>query len=211
MSGGTGRREDVVLAGHRGDAAAARAALADADPAIRGAALGALTRCGALTPTDLLAGLRDDEAAVRRRAAEEAGRLRHPDVVEALLGALSDPDDTVTEAAAHALGEIEPPPERADAVATAVARLVTGHAEVVVRETAVAALGSLGDPTALPAVLAATTDVATVRRRAVLALAAFEGPEVDAALERLSTDRDRQTRQSAEDLLHDWGPGDESP
>ena len=56
------------------------------------------------------------------------------------------------------------------------AGLVTGHHEVVVRETAVAALGSLGDPAGVGAVLAATTDVATVRRRAVLALAAFDGP-----------------------------------
>ena len=74
------------------------------------------------------------------------------------------------------------------------------------RETAVAALGSLGDAAGLPAVLAATTDVATVRRRAVLALAAFEGPEVEAALPRLAEDRDRQVRQAAEDLLHGWGP-----
>jgi hypothetical protein len=39
-----------------------------------------------------------------------------------------------------------------------------------------------------------------VRRRAVLALAAFEGPEVDAALEAARSDRDWQTRQGAEDL-----------
>jgi hypothetical protein len=35
----------------------------------------------------------------------------------------------------------------------------------------------------------------------VLALAAFEGPEVDAALRRALGDRDRQVRQAAEDLL----------
>jgi hypothetical protein len=34
----------------------------------------------------------------------------------------------------------------------------------------------------------------------VLALAAFDGPEVDAALEAASTDRDWQVRQAAEDL-----------
>ncbi|MFP3906108.1 MAG: hypothetical protein ACLFWR_03700, partial [Acidimicrobiales bacterium] len=50
-------------------------------------------------------------------------------------------------------------------------------------------------------ILAATTDIATVRRRAVIALAPFEGPEVDAALERARTDRDWQVRQAAEDLL----------
>jgi uncharacterized membrane protein len=41
-----------------------------------------------------------------------------------------------------------------------------------------------------------------VRRRAVIALAPFDGPEVDDALERARTDRDWQVRQAAEDLLH---------
>ena len=45
------------------------------------------------------------------------------------------------------------------------------------------------------------TDKPAVRRRAVVALAAFEGPEVDAALERAKEDRDWQVRQIAEDLL----------
>jgi HEAT repeat protein len=40
-----------------------------------------------------------------------------------------------------------------------------------------------------------------VRRRAVLALAPFDGPEVTAALARAATDPDWQVRQAAEDLL----------
>jgi HEAT repeat protein len=64
----------------------------------------------------------------------------------------------------------------------------------------VAALGSIGDATGLPAILAATQDKPAVRRRAVLALAPFDGPEVDAALARARTDRDWQVRQAAEDL-----------
>ena len=63
------------------------------------------------------------------------------------------------------------------------------------------ALGAIGDVDGLPAILAATTDKATVRRRAVIALAPFEGPEVDAALEAARTDRDWQVRQAAEDQL----------
>jgi hypothetical protein len=39
----------------------------------------------------------------------------------------------------------------------------------------------------------------------VLALAAFEGPEVDAAWERARTDRDRQVRDAVDELL---GPAD---
>ena len=51
--------------------------------------------------------------------------------------------------------------------------------------------------------LAACRDRATVRRRAVIALAAFEGPEVDAALRTALDDRDWQVRQAAEDLLRE--------
>jgi hypothetical protein len=39
-----------------------------------------------------------------------------------------------------------------------------------------------------------------VRRRAVLALAPFDGPEVEAAIDKALTDRDWQVRQAAEDL-----------
>ena len=69
------------------------------------------------------------------------------------------------------------------------------------REASVAALGAIGDQRGLDAILRATTDKATVRRRAVLALAPFDGAEVDAALESARTDRDWQVRQAAEDLL----------
>jgi HEAT repeat protein len=79
--------------------------------------------------------------------------------------------------------------------------VATFHSDPLVREAAVAALGALGDPDGLEAVLAACRDKAPIRRRAVLALAAFEGPEVDAALRAALDDRDWQTRQAAEDLL----------
>jgi HEAT repeat protein len=78
--------------------------------------------------------------------------------------------------------------------------LATDHADALVREAAVASLGAIGDPAGLPAILAATRDKPAVRRRAVLALAPFDDPDVDAALERARTDRDWQVRQAAEDL-----------
>ena len=81
------------------------------------------------------------------------------------------------------------------------AQLATEHDDPLVRESAVAAIGALGDELGLPAVLEATTDKPAVRRRAVLALAAFEGPEVDAAWERARTDRDRQVRDAVDELL----------
>jgi HEAT repeat protein len=76
-----------------------------------------------------------------------------------------------------------------------------GHADPLCREACVAALGAIGDPTGLPAVLAALDDKPAIRRRAAVALAAFEGPAVEAALHRCLDDRDWQVRQVAEDLL----------
>ena len=68
------------------------------------------------------------------------------------------------------------------------------------RESAVAALGAIGDERGLAAIIAACDDKPAVRRRAVLALAPFDGDEVDATIERALADRDWQVRQAAEDL-----------
>ncbi len=178
----------------------ARALLRDADPAVRATALGALARQGTLVGADLEGAAADPAAAVRRRAAEVAAHAdRRLGVAGALLRLLDDPDDTVVEVAAWACGERDGAGD-GGVVVDALVRLGTGHIEPLVREAAVAALGALGDERGLPAILAATRDRATVRRRAVLALAPFEGPEVDAALERARSDRDWQVRQAAEDL-----------
>ena len=69
------------------------------------------------------------------------------------------------------------------------------------REAAVAALGAIGDERGLTAILKACDDKPTVRRRAVLALAPFDGDDVKAALTKALDDRDWQVRQAAEDLL----------
>jgi HEAT repeat protein len=75
------------------------------------------------------------------------------------------------------------------------------HPDALVREAAVAALGCIGTPEAKAPVLHAIADKATVRRRAIIALAAFEGDDVEAALALATGDRDWQVRQAAEDLL----------
>jgi HEAT repeat protein len=190
------RRREVAVAGHAGDVDTARAAQADADPAVRATAIGALERLGALGPADLEAALGDPSPRVRRRAIE-ACAARPGDAAPSLLGCLDDPDVSIAEVAAWASGERRPP-ERG--VVTVLARLVTEHEDALVREAAVAALGSIGDEAGRPAILAALADKATVRRRAVLALAPFDGPDVDAALAAAREDRDWQVRQAAEDL-----------
>jgi HEAT repeat protein len=193
----SGDRRAVAVAGHTGDVATAAAALRHHDPAVRSTAIGALHRLGALETTVLEEALRDDEPTVRRRALSIAATLPG-DRPPTILGLLDDTDPVVAETAAWATGERQPPEPGAG---EALARLATGHAEHLVREAAVAAIGAVGDPVGLPAVLAALDERATIRRRAVVALAAFEGPEVEAALRRAAGDRDRQVRQIAEDLL----------
>jgi HEAT repeat protein len=120
-------------------------------------------------------------------------------VIGSLCEALADPDDSVVDAAAFGLGELGALVAGSPAIA-ALAAVAGGHREPLCRESAVAALGAIGDAAGLPAVLAATRDKPAVRRRAVLALAAFDGPEVDAALQAGLSDRDWQVRQAAEDL-----------
>jgi HEAT repeat protein len=190
------RRRDAAVAGHRGDVAAARRFLADPVAAVRATALGALARAGGLTADDLASGLADAEAEVRARAAELAAPWPG-DEPPALAGALADADPAVVESAAWASGERQPPEPGIVSVLVAVA---TGHDDPLCREAAVAALGAIGDDAGLAAILAATTDRPAVRRRAVLALAPFAGPEVDAALTRALQDRDWQVRQAAEDV-----------
>jgi HEAT repeat protein len=191
------RRRDVALAGHRGDARAVREYRRDPAPEVRAAALGALARAGDLQPADLQAGLTDEAAPVRRRAAELAATCPG-DAAPHLGPVLEDPDPSVVEMAAWACGERAPPEPGAVA---ALAQVATDHDDPLCREAAVAALGALGEPAGLPAILAATSDRPAVRRRAVLALAPFAGPEVETALQRALEDRDWQVRQAAEDLL----------
>jgi len=213
----------AVLAGHGGDRAGARVLARDPDAAVRGAALGALARLGALSANDVVGALGDGDAGVRRRACTIAGRMLAAGaprggadgasgtlvgvLVEVLAG---DPDWQVVEAAAAALGEMSGPGD--GRVVHALAAVGATHDEPLCREAAVAALGALAggggveDPeAALAAVLGALEDRPAVRRRAAAALAAFDDPRAEAGLRRCLDDRDWQVRQAAEELLDAGG------
>ncbi|HEX3393208.1 MAG TPA: HEAT repeat domain-containing protein [Acidimicrobiales bacterium] len=193
MAEAADRRRAVALAGHTGDVDTARAHLHDPAPVVRSTALAALARLGAATIAEVREALGDEEPTVRRRACEVTTAV---DGVDA-SGLLADPDPRVVEVAAWALGEkVSVTAEALDALVS----VATGHDDALCREAAVAALGAIGDERGLPAILAATADKATVRRRAVISLAGFSGPGVDAALEAALGDRDWQVRQAAEDL-----------
>ena len=190
------RRRVVALAGHMGDPDTARAGLTDPEPAVRGTALGALHRLGALRPHELEASFADRAPSVRRRAAEVAAN--YPAV--SLLGLLGDTDPTVVEVAAWSCGEHE---QVTDDVLHRLIELATADDDPLVRESSVAALGAIGDDRGLEAILAGCVDKPAIRRRAVLALAPFDGEAVTAAIEAALVDRDWQVRQAAEDLVRD--------
>jgi HEAT repeat protein len=189
----TARWREIAIAGHTGDAAMALDALTDDDPVVRELALGALERMRVLTDEQVVISLGDQEASVRRRGAMIAGH--RPSV--SLLSALTDASPSVVEAAAWACGEQETVAD--DVLATLIDLGVTST-DALVREACVAALGAIGDERGLATILHGCTDKPAVRRRAVLALAPFDGDEVDAALHAALSDRDWQVRQAAEDV-----------
>ena len=183
----------VAEAGHNGDEATARESTFSTDPVLRELSLGALQRMGALTDGDLQTAFGDADYTVRRRAVILAAKRRNV----SLIALLHDDNDSVVEAAAWACGEHEVVSEEEF---TTLIALATEAGEPLVRESAIAALGAIGDARGLPAILAGCADKPAIRRRAVLALAPFSGPQVDAALQAALQDRDWQVRQAAEDL-----------
>ncbi len=199
------RRRQVIVAGHTGQIDRARRGLGDPSPDVQAAALGAVARAGSLTVADVTAALEAGRPPLRRRAVEAALSVRGPgsrSVLFALLvEALADPDPLVVVGAAWFLAE-----RRVTAAVAALAAVARDHPDVRCREAAVAALGAIGDPTGLPAVLRALDDKPTVRRRATVALAGFDDPRVEPALRRSAEDRDWQVRQAADELLDEAAP-----
>jgi HEAT repeat protein len=185
----------VIQSGFNGDIATAQAGLSSSQADVRASALRSLHRLNELTSEQLQIAIADTASEVRRTAAEFAAPF-HDVSIHHLI---DDADVFVAEMAAWSLGE------RVPVIDEELQHLIdrtTSHEEPVVREACAAALGSIGDERGLPAILQACEDKPAVRRRAVLALAPFEGEEVDVALQKALEDRDWQVRQNAEILIH---------
>lgn len=207
------RRLEAIVAGHRGEAAVAERLLNDPDAGVRAAALGALARCGALQAEQVGRALGDEAAEVRCRAAE----LAPPDVE--LVGLLRDPDASVVEVVAAALGERD----RDSGPVEELCRVAASHDDPLCRESAVAALGAIAagldaeagaaqeaaaEATrvaargmALEMLLAAMDDRPQIRRRALLGLYQFDDDRAADAVRAALEDRDRQVRAVAGELL----------
>jgi HEAT repeat protein len=174
--------------------------LVDPDPAIRRLAA---SSCAAHTDdAAVVATLErtieiDPDPRVRAEATEVLA-LAGPAVQEILLRHRSARDVVVAEAVATGLGEIE----SAAAVPWLIAAATNRAGDRLVREAAVAALGAIGDPRAEPALLdLVAAGPPQVRRRAVVALTAFEGEAVESAIEAAVTDRNPMVREVAEMLM----------
>jgi HEAT repeat protein len=160
-------------------------------------ALRAARRRDLVTDDVWRAALTDDDVDVRREALTliAASPVNDQSLFELLIDALGDADALVVDGAVFALGEHLYVPALEGLI-----RVATNHEDARCRESAIAALGAIGDDRARPAVLGALEDKPAVRRRAIVALANFEGPDIEEALARASEDRDWQVRAAVDQL-----------
>ena len=190
---GIERRQQLVQLAREGDLSLARELCGDGDPRVRASSIAVLSENDALDESLIALGLSDPNPLVRMTVARAAAQNSSISVLELL----NDEDSSVVEIACWAAGEQT---EHNDSIIEALSGIVLEHEDALCRESAVAALGALGDARGLESILKATKDIATVRRRAVIALAPFEGQAVTDALQLALSDRDWQVRQAAEDL-----------
>ena len=163
------------------------------DPDVRATALRVLDNEGKLEKGIVERSLSDSAFKVRSALAYLLSTNRDIPAMKFLL----DEDAEIVEIACWGIGE------RGDTsaeVLDVLQSITESHSDSLCRESAVAALGALGNRNALGSILKAVEDIATVRRRAVLALAPFDGPEVELAITKALEDRDWQVRQAAEDI-----------
>ena len=189
--------EQLAIAAHARDLTTLAKLCNDDHPEVRARAIRTLGVFGSEADPLIRTAVGDSDARVRAAAASAAS---HHEAVD-ILDLLSDESPAVVECACFAMGEREDASTR-----TALEQIAKSHDDPLCRESAIAALGVIGAQESLTVILAALKDKAYVRRRAVVALSAFDGPEVDEALRQCLTDKDHQVRQLAEDLLEVDGP-----
>jgi len=162
-------------------------------------ALRGIVRQHLATADDWRGALGDRDLDVRREALNQ---IAHADVdaelAAVIMSCLDDDDALVVDGAVFALGEHLYVP-----AVEMLCGIATSHEDARCRESAIAALGAIGDDRARPVILGALTDKPPVRRRAIVALSNFEGPDIDEALERASQDRDWQVRAAVNQLGRD--------
>ncbi len=177
-----------------------RTNLSSTVPRHRILALRGAVRQQLVTSNEWKQALSDSDVDVRREALNQVAHATVDDqsVTDAVVARLSDTDALVVDGALFALGE-----HLHVGAVEQMCVIATTHEDARCRESAIAALGAIGDDRARPAILAALNDKPPVRRRAIVALSNFEGPDIDEALSRASEDRDWQVRAAVNQLVRE--------
>jgi len=163
-------------------------------------ALRGLVRLSLMTTALWREVLADSDVDVRRDALQQLAHatLEDTGVLDDVIVMLAEEDALVVDAAAFALGE-----HLYVAAVLPLCATATEHEDARCRESAIASLGAIGDDRARATIIAALRDKPPIRRRAVVALANFEGPDIDAALEEAGEDKDWQVRSAVAQLRDD--------
>lgn len=136
--------------------------------------------------------LRDEDADVRRAAAEALGRLQHPSAIRPLIRSLEDEDPEVRASALNALGNFE-----RGVPAGPIRELLTSP-DADVRSEAAQILGNMQDRGSIGALTALLGDANTdVRLEALEALDDMEAPIDESVIGRALEDRAEDIRQTA--------------
>ncbi len=142
--------------------------------------------------------LKDENAEVRRAAADALGRLKHPSAIPALIRTLEDTDPEVRDAALDALGNFD------RGVPTAPIRQLLSSPDANVRAQAAQILGDMEDRGSVNALAALLADEdAEVRLEALQALDDIDAPIDEAAIGRALGDREEEIRESAAEVAGD--------
>ena len=183
---------EVAIAARRGEVSTILAKAQSPHGQVRAAAIKALSGDDDIVIETIEKAFSDPDSAVRVAAAYAA--IPRPRLnVTALL---RDSNPEVVETACFAAGEIAEDSNR-----KLLEKIASAHPEATCRESAIAALGVLGNTGSLEIIIAALDDKPYIRRRAVVALAAFDDLRAEEAIKKCLLDRDHQVRQLAEDLL----------
>jgi HEAT repeat protein len=160
-------------------------------------ALRGLTRRSLMTTELWQQSLNDSDVEIRRESLQLFAHEEQNDVaiLNDVTQLLRDEDALVVDGAAFALGE-----HLYGGAVLELCEVATNHEDARCRESAIAALGAIGDDRARSTILNALKDKPPIRRRAIVALSNFEGPDIEAALVEAGEDRDWQVRSAVTQL-----------
>lgn len=156
--------------------------------------------------TLLIPASEDPSPAVRRAAVRALERCRHQRVAVVLAARLRDADEHVRADAVAALARLDGPRYLAE-----ISALVRHDPAAAVRVRAVAGLGTIRAPSALPVMIAALSDPqAAVREQAAIAVEALADASLPARLRETATSEHAPTRRLVMRLLGRYGSEEEA-